>query len=48
VLSPEEEFAMTQGKHGHPETEGYGTTHVDEIGGGQKPSDVRSEKTPVG
>ena len=48
VLSPEEEFAMTQGKHGHPETEGYGTTHVDEIGGGQKPSDVRPEKTPVG
>jgi ethanolamine permease len=28
VLSPEEEFAMTQGEHGHPETEGYGTTHV--------------------
>jgi ethanolamine permease len=28
VLSPEEEFAMTQGEHGHPETEGYGTTSV--------------------
>ncbi len=28
VLSPEEEFAMTKGEHGHPETEGYGTTHV--------------------
>lgn len=28
VLSPEEEFAMTLGEHGHPETEGYGTTHV--------------------
>jgi ethanolamine permease len=28
VLSPEEEFAMTSGKHGHPETEGYGTTSV--------------------
>lgn len=28
VLSPEEEFAMTQGEHGHPEEEGYGTTHV--------------------
>ncbi|MBM3666812.1 MAG: ethanolamine permease [Actinobacteria bacterium] len=26
VLSPEEEFAMTQGEHGHPETEGYGKT----------------------
>ena len=32
VLTPEEEFALTQGKHGHPETEGYGTTHVDQIG----------------
>ncbi len=28
VLSPEEEFAMTQGEHGHPETEGYGSTSV--------------------
>lgn len=28
VLSPEEEFAMTKGLHGHPETEGYGTTQV--------------------
>ena len=28
VLSPEEEFAMTRGAHGHPETEGYGHTHV--------------------
>src|SRR5439155_10398399 len=33
VLSPEEEFAMTMGEHGHPETEGYGTTHVGEIAG---------------
>jgi ethanolamine permease len=31
VLSPEEEFALTQGEHGHPETEGYGTTHVTDI-----------------
>jgi ethanolamine permease len=30
VLSPEEEFAMTLGEHGHPETEGYGTTKVAE------------------
>lgn len=30
VLSPEEEFAMTRGEHGHPEVEGYGTTHVSE------------------
>jgi ethanolamine permease len=28
VLSPEEEFAVTGGKHGHPEREGYGTTHL--------------------
>jgi ethanolamine permease len=28
VLSPEEEFALTRGEHGHPETEGYGTTNV--------------------
>jgi len=31
VLSPEEEFALTSGEHGHPETEGYGTTHVTDI-----------------
>jgi ethanolamine permease len=28
VLSPEEEFAMTQGERGDPQEEGYGTTHV--------------------
>ncbi|MDO8287960.1 MAG: amino acid permease [Parvibaculum sp.] len=28
VLSPEEEFALTKGKKGHPETEGYGSTKV--------------------
>ncbi len=28
VLSPEEEFAMTHGEHGHPEIEGYGHTHI--------------------
>ena len=31
VLSPEEEFALTQGEHGHPQTEGYGTTHVADV-----------------
>ncbi|HEX8860842.1 MAG TPA: amino acid permease [Actinomycetes bacterium] len=31
VLSPEEEFAMTRGAHGHPELEGYGTTRVRDI-----------------
>jgi ethanolamine permease len=33
VLSPEEEFALTLGEHGHPEAEGYGHTHVDETSG---------------
>ncbi len=28
VLSPEEEFAMTRGEHGNPETEGYGHAHI--------------------
>ena len=28
VLSPEEEFALTRGEHGHPEREGYGTTKL--------------------
>ncbi|HUG64923.1 MAG TPA: ethanolamine permease [Gaiellaceae bacterium] len=31
VLSPEEEFALTRGHHGNPETEGYGTTRVSDI-----------------
>lgn len=31
VLSPEEEFAVTGGEHGHPQEEGYGTTHVAEV-----------------
>jgi ethanolamine permease len=35
VLSPEEEFAMTRGEHGHPETEGYGTTRVADIEAGE-------------
>ena len=31
VLSPEEEFAMTRGEHGHPEVDGYGRTRVVEV-----------------
>ncbi len=31
ILSPEEEFALTQGAHGHPEREGYGQTRVVDI-----------------
>jgi len=38
VLSPEEEFAVTHGAHGHPEREGYGTTHVTGDGNGGTPS----------
>ncbi|MCI0679228.1 MAG: ethanolamine permease [Actinobacteria bacterium] len=33
VLSPEEEFALTLGEHGHPESEGYGHTHVTDVTG---------------
>jgi len=32
VLSPEEEFALTQGEHGHPEVEGYGHTRLEAFG----------------
>ena len=32
VLSPEEEFATTLGERGHPETEGYGRTSVEDAG----------------
>jgi ethanolamine permease len=31
VLSPEEEFALTQGEMGHPETEGLGGMHVEDM-----------------
>ena len=37
ILSPEEEFAMTRGEHGHPETEGYGKTRVEDIGRRETP-----------
>lgn len=32
VLSPEEEFALTEGEHGHPEHEGYGHTRLEALG----------------
>jgi len=38
VLSPEEEFAMTSGVHGHPETEGYGVTEREELRPGTAPA----------
>jgi ethanolamine permease len=31
ILSPEEEFALTRGEHGHPEREGYGHTRVADV-----------------
>jgi len=33
ILSPEEEFALTRGEHGHPERDGYGQTHVADVTG---------------
>ena len=38
VLSPEEEFATTQGEHGHPETEGYGVTDRERMRPGTTPA----------
>ncbi len=48
VLSPEEEFALTRGEHGHPETEGYGTTHVDQVARAQEPASPGRPAEPVG
>jgi ethanolamine permease len=48
VLSPEEEFALTSGEHGHPETEGYGTTHVTDIQGTGEPVEPEKPTTPTG
>jgi ethanolamine permease len=42
VLSPEEEFAMTRGEHGDPETEGYGSTRVADVVG------ERADSEPAG
>jgi ethanolamine permease len=47
VLSPEEEFAMTQGEHGHPESEGYGTTHVEDVGGTPSATPTQRPAEPV-
>jgi ethanolamine permease len=38
VLSPEEEFALTQGHYGHPEREGYGKHEREELVGGTPPT----------
>jgi ethanolamine permease len=47
VLSPEEEFAMTHGEHGHPETEGYGTTHVEDVAGATSTTPTERPAEPV-
>jgi ethanolamine permease len=46
ILSPEEEFAMTRGAHGHPETEGYGTTQLADIASGTGPDDAVPAAAP--
>jgi ethanolamine permease len=45
VLSPEEEFAMTRGEHGHPEREGYGSTRVSDIDAAAVPHEIPREPT---
>jgi ethanolamine permease len=45
VLSPEEEFAVTAGLHGHPEREGYGVTEREELRPGAAPT---PSETPPG
>jgi ethanolamine permease len=44
VLSPEEEFAVTRGVHGHPELEGYGVTELE--GGLEAQMDEASATPP--
>ena len=48
VLSPEEEFAMTRGEHGHPESEGYGTTHVEDVTKTASTTPAERPAEPVG
>jgi len=48
VLSPEEEFALTGGHHGHPETEGYGQTKVADIPAGGATAPAKPAGAPSG
>ena len=48
VLSPEEEFALTQGQHGDPEREGYGKTKVTDIPAAGTPAPVNPAGAPSG
>jgi ethanolamine permease len=43
VLSPEEEFAMTGGEHGHPELEGYGHTRLEGYGHPSETAEAEKE-----
>jgi ethanolamine permease len=45
VLSPEEEFALTRGEHGHPETEGYGRTQLEDYGRGLRVDEPPAPET---
>jgi ethanolamine permease len=49
VLSPEEEFAVTAGVHGHPEREGYGVTEREELHPGARtpPPESPSSTSPT-
>jgi ethanolamine permease len=48
ILSPEEEFAMTRGAHGHPEREGYGHTQVADIVSQRRATEARDEVAGTG
>jgi ethanolamine permease len=50
VLSPEEEFAVTRGIHGHPEREGYGVTEREELrpGTAARPPEAPPGPAPTG
>jgi hypothetical protein len=39
---------MTRGEHGHPESEGYGTTHVEDVGGTPSAEQAERPAEPVG
>ena len=48
VLSPEEEFALTHGQHGHPETEGYGRTRLEGFGHPEQADESPPAPEPTG
>jgi ethanolamine permease len=48
VLSPEEEFAVTHGRHGNPQTEGYGHTHLSDISDTSEHEEPPTTTQPTG